>query len=1157
MERGISSDLGNRDLEALELDEVQGIELAGLESLKDDYCNDADDESMENETRKRKQRNQKERVIRLKRNADGSRAYPFAGQKRKMKQNTQEEKQSDASDTECCMMDTHDNPSEEIGELRDLNLTSLVNHDLLKKHPKKKTWSERKKDEEEHWKDEREAIFLAVVDSYSNEGFCHCCHENPISIKCFDCFEKDLCTACDEKRHKFETLHNRIGYVDGFRRSMIPSETLDDNLAINEKSSMVPLLPKVCSSCKGKEVTRIPGDHINFVSFTGKYSLRLFTTRCLECGAFDNPFTIPNIVQSGFWPNSPKKLSYLFDQKLFRFWDGLRKNAPGTSENSFLEVLNTLAKFHGRPGKITPSIFSTAFKEWCFCQYRIDCAQNKNWLECPACAFEQHSSHVDGNCKLYHYKNAGTRTRSEFYDGLFIVNGVTVKPFIQELYQGKFGKVKNEVRCGGVWSAARNTARNKKSLDITGLEVMSCRHQLGQKALNMHQGELYGYALFLIKHHMIPRKVQFVYADVMCKLRKFVERIDPETATKFTGALSVMHAKGHALDCQVLWDGEWIDGTGRSTGEETEQIFSFLSRFCNTTKYQKPENREETLTEMILFWNKRKIEAQAEYLVKKYKKVQADLTQHQTDVRTALEKFDIRLNFTELKNEIQAIACKVTVPSTASLTDSAKIMLLFHSLKGQANTEEFSFLASICPNLPDVSVLNIPLLQKKKDVKIKMLRDLIKSYGPHDPNDVLSLVTVGYQRMMENIYFEKVHWLTRIKKIADTSKQRFVLRKKASKATTAMQNLVTLYNEFARDKVVYDDVIKGSFKWVIDLQQSRYPRGFTDIEKRCVLISQLKKQRCEEELLILQLEMRKYLRFYGNKCLAMEQEIRDLESSEHLGKLFLVREGYLYAQHMLRQALSLFRGIIPDVENVENGTSESENENEDEIFQKVDDDDDDAYDANDANDADDDDIRVDVDGDDTDEIGLELVLSTGNDLMNGCTVSMVENVVKFPSELSQARMSGRNGSSACTTIALLVGHFMPPLFLDWSSLDVSACFVGCIEIGNSLHNNRASTNVDESLSILSGLNVVITSYSNTLFGNLYDSMENFVGYVVLTGKGQSFCAIPCPDFIVIFDSHLHGEFGATITKICSQEDLNAMLNFSYDEVVDMCLISDE
>ncbi len=53
---------------------------------------------------------------------------------------------------------------------------------------------------------------------------------------------------------------------------------------------------------------------------------------------------------------------------------------------------------------------------------------------------------------------------------------------------------------------------------------------------------------------------------------------------------------------KVLWDGEWVDGTGRSTGEETEQVFSFLSRFCNTTKYQKPESKLTFLFNLKIIW---------------------------------------------------------------------------------------------------------------------------------------------------------------------------------------------------------------------------------------------------------------------------------------------------------------------------------------------------------------------------------------------------------------------------------------------------------------------------------------------------------------------------------------------------------------------------
>ena len=81
--------------------------------------------------------------------------------------------------------------------------------------------------------------------------------------------------------------------------------------------------------------------------------------------------------------------------------------------------------------------------------------------------------------------------------------------------------------------------------------MATCRHQLGQKALNMKRGELYAYALYLIKQHALPNHVEFIFADVMCKLWKFLKKVDPSVVAHLKGALSVMHAKGHSLDCQV------------------------------------------------------------------------------------------------------------------------------------------------------------------------------------------------------------------------------------------------------------------------------------------------------------------------------------------------------------------------------------------------------------------------------------------------------------------------------------------------------------------------------------------------------------------------------------------------------------------------------
>ena len=89
-------------------------------------------------------------------------------------------------------------------------------------------------------------------------------------------------------------------------------------------------------------------------------------------------------------------------------------------------------------------------------------------------------------------------------------------------------------------------------MDETGLEVASCLHRVGQNALNMFRGELFGYPLFIMKNFMVTQNVKFCYVDVMCKLWKFVLQKEPEVAATVEPALSVMHAKSHANDCQVF-----------------------------------------------------------------------------------------------------------------------------------------------------------------------------------------------------------------------------------------------------------------------------------------------------------------------------------------------------------------------------------------------------------------------------------------------------------------------------------------------------------------------------------------------------------------------------------------------------------------------------
>ena len=119
-----------------------------------------------------------------------------------------------------------------------LNFSHVLNASLLpkrKKKKKKKTWAERTKLKEAQWEENRADVFEAVIGSYLFEGLCHSCFKNPVSVKCRQCLIKWICFDCDERIHSTETLHDRVGYLDGFRKPLTTAEFIGSDSIVNEK----------------------------------------------------------------------------------------------------------------------------------------------------------------------------------------------------------------------------------------------------------------------------------------------------------------------------------------------------------------------------------------------------------------------------------------------------------------------------------------------------------------------------------------------------------------------------------------------------------------------------------------------------------------------------------------------------------------------------------------------------------------------------------------------------------------------------------------------------------------------------------------------------------------------------------------------------------
>ena len=102
------------------------------------------------------------------------------------------------------------------------------------------------------------------------------------------------------------------------------------------------------------------------------------------------------------------------------------------------------------------------------------------------------------------------------------------------------------------WKAGQNTAKNRRNLDETGLEILGCRHSIARKAISMHRGEIYSYAHFLQTNYLIPKGAEYFWYDVVCMYWPWLKKNGCDVVEKMKPALSVMHAKAHSWSCQVI-----------------------------------------------------------------------------------------------------------------------------------------------------------------------------------------------------------------------------------------------------------------------------------------------------------------------------------------------------------------------------------------------------------------------------------------------------------------------------------------------------------------------------------------------------------------------------------------------------------------------------
>eukprot|EP00105_Crassostrea_gigas_P045393 XP_019929541.1 PREDICTED: uncharacterized protein LOC105344968 [Crassostrea gigas] len=236
---------------------------------------------------------------------------------------------------------------------------------------------------------------------------CKCQNPTDCLIRCQQC-AATLCNTCDEDVHTVNALHDRQVKIMNHGADVAPLQGVDIDDKGEVTVSIAERYPPVFNRCD------CGSTHFDFakkckvavITEKGRYDVLLPNVECLDCEKDISP-KIEDLISRGFWPGSPRIHDgmYLFSEDLLRLFDYLKLEKAGMSVKAFTSALQFLSASHGRQSVISQKIFYEAFREWRKCKYEVEQLEKKDAMSCPACSKGLHACHIDGNRKLYRFKN--------------------------------------------------------------------------------------------------------------------------------------------------------------------------------------------------------------------------------------------------------------------------------------------------------------------------------------------------------------------------------------------------------------------------------------------------------------------------------------------------------------------------------------------------------------------------------------------------------------------------------------------------------------------------------------------------------------------------------------------------------------------------------
>ncbi|KAM6497786.1 hypothetical protein JOM56_005734 [Amanita muscaria] len=458
---------------------------------------------------------------------------------------------------------------------------------------------------------------------------CATCQEGEGVFKCLDCFDGGLlrCKACLVAAHHIHPLH-RVKEWNGSFFSKTSLHSLGLKIQLGHGEGKCPSLADALIFC----VFDTSGVHKVNVKFCdcGKNGFVARRIQLLRVGWFPATFNRPKTVFTFTCLDLYYELSlqgkttiYDFYHTILRRTDNLGLERQTYRYAEFHRVVRIwcgllMLKRAGR-GQEPAGAAATAHGELALeCPACPHPGRNlpKNWdIPGPLAFLYTLFLAIDANFKLKQ-KNRGINDPELSPGWAYFVEEGPYQDFIKDYVdQSEINTCQSEHD-----AIVRATVRSTPGYAVTGTIIVICpRHGLVRKngAGDLQKGERYCNVDFVVLMALIGiqlLRIVITY-DIVCqwsrnflhRMKEFPEHMWLKPGTQIDVGVPSWHINGHGADCRANYCLGYMDGVGRTCGEEIESSWSQTNALGTSTREMGPGARHETLNDQWGGYNFRKI----------------------------------------------------------------------------------------------------------------------------------------------------------------------------------------------------------------------------------------------------------------------------------------------------------------------------------------------------------------------------------------------------------------------------------------------------------------------------------------------------------------------------------------------------------------------